>query len=289
MNSFNQPSFETRLIEKTSNSINAKSNDYFDYFKKWETYNGKITELDFQYRDYANASSGRKIGWCFLLLMILIIAGFDYASVAAFLNYLSISAGGVIGWVLNVISWLFFVFIELATGYLIIYYAKDKPFVKWLGILLAIVLIITPSYMIYTTYELTEPKTNQLLHKTIALIGISILLHTLMFLMISEVWAGIFYVIYLVKRKVLAMKDPQKQMKILKKSLQEEYTVFTRYAASIPTNEQAVLLTNLAWYIRKVITNSRNPYDLSAFDPDIDYAPQSPQQDSKTRKTIDKS
>lgn len=284
-NSNNQPSFETRVLETVTASIDAKSNEYFDQYQKVEECESKITELDFQYREYCNAGSSKKIGRNFLLFILLpVVAFFDYSSISSFISYLVASAGSWVGGLIGLVGWLFFVLLELATGWVIVYYAKDKPIVKILAIILAIGLIITPSYLIYTTYDITANKTDALYHKTIALIIVSLIIHTIFFLVISEVWTGIFYIVYLIKRKFLSTKNPLHKMKLLKKTLQDNYTVFSRYTATMQTAEQAKLLTNISWYIRGKITNSRNPYDLADFNPAINYA--LPQSKSNTEKQI---
>lgn len=274
-NSNNQPSFETRVLETVTASIDAKSNEYFDQYKSVQSCEAKITELDFQYRDYCNAGSSKKIGRNFLLFILLpTVAFFDYSSISSFISYLVASAGSWVGAFIGLVGWLFFVLLELATGWVIVYYAKDKPVVKFLAIILAMGLIITPSYLIYTTYDITANKSDALYHKTIALIIVSLIIHTIFFLVISEVWTGIFYMVYIIKRKLLSTKNPLHKMKLLKKTLQDNYTVFSRYTASMPAMEQAKLLTNISWYIRSKITNSYDPYDLADFNPSINYAQQ---------------
>lgn len=285
MNTIHQPSFETRLTEKATDAINAKSNEYFDLYEKTKTWVAKVTELDFRNKEYENASNSRKVGWCFLLCILLpITAAFDYSSVAGFLHYLSASAGGIVGIFIGFVGWLFFVMLELAVGWLIAYYAKDKPIIKVIGIIIAIGLIVTPSFLIYTTYAMSA-HSDQLLFKTIALIIMSLIIHAIFFIVISEVWSGIFYVIYCTRRRLMMGKNPQNRMKILKNSLQEDYSVFTRYAASMPIVQQVQLITNLAWYIKAKTTNSRTPYDLSDFDPAINYAPAIPARTSSTTNT----
>jgi hypothetical protein len=284
MDTFNiQATFETRVLEKTTASIDAKSNEYFDLHQKTRFCEEKIAELDFQYRDYCNASSSKRIGRNFLLFVLLpTVAFFDYSSISSFITYLMFSAGSLVGWFIGLIGWLFFVLLELATGWVIIYYAKDKPLIKILAILLAIGLIITPSYLIYTTYDITVNKTDALYHKTIALIIVSLIIHTIFFLVISEVWAAIFFAVYAVKRKLLLLKDPRNKMKLIKKALQDNYTVFSRYTATMPPKQKASLLTNISWYIRSKITNSNNPYDLSDFNPAINYASAIAKDDTNT-------
>jgi hypothetical protein len=285
MNAIHQPSFEARLTEKTTDAINAKSNEYFDLYEKTKTWVSKVTELDFRNKEYVNASSSRKVGWCFLLCVLLpITAAFDYSSVAGFLHYLSASAGGLVGIFIGFVGWLFFVMLELAVGWLIVYYAKDKPIIKIIGIIIAVGLIITPSFLIATTYFMST-HSEQLLFKTIALIIMSLIIHAIFFIVISEIWNGIFYVIYCTRRRLMMGKNPQNRMKTLKHSLQDDYTTFTRYAVSLPVVQQVQLLTNLAWYIKAKITNSRTPYDLSDFDPKINYAPAIPARTGSSHNT----
>lgn len=273
----NNPSFEAKVLETATASIDAKSNEYFDQYQILKKRETKQTELDFEYRDYNNASSSKRIGRMFLLVILFpLVAFFDYSSIASFISYLSVSAGSWLGGIIGFFGWLFFALLELATGWVILYYAKDKPFIKFVAVLVAIGLIITPSYLIYTTYDITAIKTSQLFHKTVALIIVSILIHLIFYLVIADLWAGIFVIVYMIKSWFISTTAPLQKMKGLKKSLQDDYTVFARGTATMPLDQQARLLTNLSWYIRSKITNSKDPYNLDDFTPTTHYAPATP-------------
>ena len=290
MNTSQQP-FEQRVLETTCAAINRESAAYLDTFKKTQSTDQSIVELDYQYKDYAVATAAQKSGWFFLLAVLMPALGiFDYTSIAPFISYLVASAGGFIGAIIGLTGWLFFTMLELATGWVLVYFSKGKPIVKAIAIALAIGLIVTPSYLIYTTYDLSANKTAGLYSRTVALIIVSIIIHTIFFVVVAEVWKGIFYYTYRIRRKILLAKSPEQQMKVQRKSLQEHYSTFSGYASVVPPLQQATMLNNLSWYIKIKITNSLEPYDLSDFNPSINYAPALPHtsksQTTKPNKTV---
>jgi hypothetical protein len=274
-NSFSK-SFEARLIDKVVGIINTSSNKLFDLYRQFQTWIEKKTELEFTYREYTNASSGKKNGWLFLLFILLPTMGIiDYASIAQFIAYLAASTGsGLIAVFITLIGWLFFILLELATGYILIYYAKDKFWLRVMAIILAIGLIVLPSYLIYTTYDINPDKTPLLYHKTMALVLVSLLIHTIFFVVVGEVWAGIHYFVYLCKKRALENKHPHKAMKVEIEKLQKSYIDFDKHTRSLPTEQRTFLLQNRAWFVKHKLTNGAHSqeYDLSDYHPEINYA-----------------
>lgn len=268
-------SFETKLTDKLAKDINTNSNTLFELFGQLQKWEAQKRELEYEHRDYINADKPKKNGWLFFLLVLLpILALVDYASIAQFIAYLAHSSGGgFIGGILSLVGWLFFILLELATGWLMLH-SKNKPLLKGFSSVFAIALILLPSYLIYTTYDINPEKTALLYNKTIALAIVSIIVHGIFFAVIKDVWAGIHYVTYLIKRKLHDGKHPHKSMKEVTEQLQALYQDFDKYTATYPLATKATLLHNRAWFIKRKITTGQyeTQYDLSDYNQQLSYA-----------------
>lgn len=281
-------SFEMRLVDKIVATINTASNKLFDLYRELQAWNERKTELEFHYRDYTTTSSAKKNGRLFLLLILLPTLGvIDYASISQFIDYLAASSGsGLVSLIISFVGWIFFILLELATGWLLIHYAKDKPPLKVMAILLAIGLILLPSYLVYTTYDINPDKTALLYHKTIALIIVSIVIHTIFFLVVGEVWAGIHYFVYVCKCRLLDNKHPYKKMQVEVEKLQRSYIDFDKHTSQYPIEQKEPLLTNRAWYVKYKLTNGAHSqeYNLSDYHPEISYGTLSKAANINTKK-----
>lgn len=271
-----QSNFANRLTEKITSEICNLTDQFFEFFVQFDEWTGRKRELDYQYREHVQATTLRKTGWFFLVFVLLPLVGiFDYSSIASFINYLAFTSGGIIGTIIKVVGWAFFLLFELGIGWLIVY-SKDNPALKVLAIILAVVMTLLPSYLIYTTYSITEHKTPLLYHKTIALIVVSIVLHALLFLVISEVWAAINYLVYTMKNRKLEKSNPQQNMKDTRKELLTLYPDFDHYIVRENPENLATLLHNRAWYVKGKLQNgdANDDYDLSDYNASTSYAPQ---------------
>jgi hypothetical protein len=267
--------FQQRVAQTTIRGINKCVNELFEQYSLLQNWVEKKNELDYQYRDSITTNALKRNGQLFLVFILLPVLGIiDYASVAPFINYLSVSAGGgLIGVFLSCIGFLFFIFIELATGWVLIYYSKKRSLSKGVIILLALGLAILPSYLIYTTNDIDTNKTTITGHKTMALAIVSIIVHIVFFLVIKDVWAGIHYCIYYCKNKALESKHPHKAMKALLEKLQDYYLDFDKYTATYTPEQQVRLINNKAWYIKHKISTGTHikEFDLSDYDPNTFY------------------
>lgn len=274
-----QSTFASRLIEKVSSEICNLTDQYFEFFTQLTGWTEQKQELDYEYREHKQATTIRKTGWFFLLFVLLPAVGvFDYSSIALFIDYLASTSGGAVGTVIKFTGWMFFLLFELGVGWLLLY-SKGKPAMRLVAILLAVAITIIPCYLIYTTYSITPNKTALLYHKTIALMAVSIVLHTLLFFVISEVWAGINYLVYTVKNRALTKKAPQQNMKGTRKELLKLYPDFDNYIQREHPENMASLIHNRAWYVKGKLQNgdTNDDYDLSDYNASTSYAPQSPQ------------
>jgi hypothetical protein len=204
--------FLHRLLSDMGKSICNLTDQFFELYNQLPIYENKYESLYYQYREFDNASAMRKTGWFFLVSILLpCLLMFDYASIKAFLDYLSISAGGVIGFVIKIIGGAMFLLFEIGIGFLLLN-SKDKPILHILAVILAIAMICIPAYLIYTTYLISPQKTDLLYYKTIALILVSVIIHILFFLLVAEIWAGINYYLYKLKLRKVMKNDPSKHM-----------------------------------------------------------------------------
>lgn len=266
--------FETKLAENLAKEINTLSNTLFELFGQLKKWVSQKRELEYEYRDYISADKAKKNGWLFFLLVLLPILGIiDYASVAQFIAYLvHSSGGGILGFILSFVGWLLFILLELATGWLLLY-SKGKPVLKVFGIVIAIILIVLPAYLVFTTYDINPNKTELLYRKTIALVIVSVIVHAIFFAVIKDVWAGIHYVIYLIKNKLLNAKHPHTAMKEVSNRLQSLYIDFDKYTTNCPPAGKTTLLHNRAWYIKRKITTGvyDTQYDFSDYNQNTSY------------------
>lgn len=264
----NTNTFQNRIAEQITSIIAKLVGVYFELYSLIPDRQEQERLLDFQYRESSNATAIVKAGWFFLLFILLPVIGlFDYSSVLPFLSYLSAMSGSFIGTLIDIGGWLFFLLIELSIGWLLVY-SKGKPLLRFIALVLACAITILPSFLIYTTYYITEDKTELLQFKTIALMVVSVMLHLLLFLVISEVWTAINHYAYLYKKWRLKQKDLKVQMKKIKEQLQQQFTDFDTYVGKGST----ALISNRAWYLKKKFENGSNDYDLSDYDPNTDYS-----------------
>lgn len=271
----NPQTFHNRLIATITNSISKLTDRYFELYYQLSPFNESREELRFQYREHIKATVIRKTGWCFLLLLTLLMIIYDYASIKLFIEYLAMSAGGLIGLLISLTGGAMFILFELGIGFLLIQ-SKNKPHLRTLAKILAMVMICVPAYLIYTTYLIDENKTALLFHKTIALMVVSLVIHSLFFLLISEIWEAInYYFGYLIKEYKMKKNDPNKKMKEAKAELQDLYPDLDRYALIENYEAVAILAHNRAWYLKAKLQNGNtdDDYDLSDYDPEKSYAP----------------
>lgn len=270
-----QSTFASRLKEKITSEICDLTEQFFELYTQVAAWIEKKRELDFHYREYMQATTLRKTGWFFLLFVLLPCVGmFDYSSIAAFINYLAFTSGGIVGTIIKFTGWMSFLLFELGVGFFLIY-SKGKTVLRMFAIMLAIGITVIPCYLIYTTYSITPNKTTLLYHKTIALMAVSVTLHTLLFFLITEVWAGINHLVYTIKNRAVAKKDPYRNMKTVRKELLKLYPDFDNYILAEHPENVASLLHNRAWYVKAKLQNgnTNDDYDLSGYNPSHSYAP----------------
>lgn len=267
--------FKDRLIGGMTKKISMLTDKYFEFFHQFPGFNDKEQELNYKYRDFTSASTMNKTGWFFLVCILMpCLAIFDYASIKSFVDYLSFSAGGFIGSLLAGIGGTLFILLEIGIGFLILH-SKGKPVLRVVAIMLAVVIVCVPSYLILTTYQIDPAKTDLLLYKTIALIVVSVIIHILFFLVISDIWAGINYYIYCIKLANLKRKNPIIGMKKIRNELQELYPDFDQYIRQDNPENVDKLINNRAWFVKSKLQNgsTNDDYDLSDYDPTFFYAP----------------
>lgn len=276
MSSNKRQSFNNRVVEKITIAVALLTDLFFEHDSRLSAWNEKKRELDYDYRDSINTNSAKKTGWFFMLFFLVPCLGlFDLSSIASFISYLAtISGSHMVGAIISFFGWLFFMFLELGIGWLIIY-SKTKPALRFFSYLLAGLVTIIPAYLIYTSYSLTPDKSPAMLFKTIALMLLSFIIHVLFFLLIVEIWAAINHNVYNAKNWVLHTKDPEEKMRLVKDELLKLYPDLDRYVVNGDVENVGSLLSNRAWYLWRKLRRGgiHNDYDLSDYDPNTSYAP----------------
>ena len=255
-------------------SITKLANRYFELheqLKSW-THNEKLFQHQFQH--YKEVPLSKIIGWNFLLYLLLpVMAVVDYIGIAAFIDYMIATSNSMlIMFVLNVIGWLLFVLLEMGTTWIIMQY-KDRPLVRTIGYLVAIVVALLPTVLIVMTYYLDPEPSTQLLIKTVILSALSLCTHALFLLFMQEVWNGIYYKIYCRKLKVMQRQSPKHTMQQVRHELVQNFLSFDNEAMDVVDDKKAKLLSNRAWYLKARLSNG-NPeddFDLSDYDAGTQY------------------
>lgn len=264
------------IIKNLRNSIVEQTDLIFELFGRYHAWTVQEKEIEFHYRDNIYATSLRKVGWYFLLFVLVPgIPVFDYASITSFLEYLTHASGPIIGLAIKFGGWLMFLILELAIGWLL-FYARTFGIKRWLVKLLAVIITLIPAVLIATTYIITPEKTTLLLSKTLTLMFVSIVLHVLVLLLSKEIWSAILHIVYKKRKKQHDNNNPHKEMKRAKKELILLFTDFDLYVVSNSNpKEYASYLPNRAWYLKKKFQTggSVDEFDLSDYDPNVSYAP----------------
>jgi hypothetical protein len=251
------------------------TNQFFGLFDELVQWHAKKQQLELQHPEFKDVPNGKKTGWYFLLFGLVPLSTLiDYSSIASFISYLAASTGNSIAsTIISLFGFAVFIILELAVGWLILF--SNKPLLKIMGYVLATILIIVPAFLIYTTYQLTEVKTEALYYKSIALMTFSILIHCMLFLLIKEIWAGITYMTYRRKSAAIDRKNPINIMKNVRTEIQSLYIHFDTQTAGIASEQRTSLLPPRAWYLKEKLTNgiSTDDFDLSNYNPTGSYLP----------------
>lgn len=260
------------------------TNSFFACFAELIVWQQDKKELELQYPEFREVSSGKKTGWYFLIFGLLPVSVLiDYASISSFISYLASSTGSeIMSTIISALGFLIFLILEMAVGWLILF--SNKPILRIVGYVLAAIIAALPAYLTYTTYLLTPEKTEALYYKTLALMGFSVLIHAMLFLLIKEIWAGINYLIFGNRCRKLNRRNPIAKMKAIRAELQQLYVHFDRQAAGLPQEQYATLLPNRAFFLKEKLTNgvSTDDFDLSNYNPNASYIP-APQSQPQNR------
>ncbi len=266
---------QSHIIEQIISGIVKITDKIFDLYSQAAKWHEKSDMLEFENRHTNKANTMKKTGWFFLLFILMpLIACLDYTSVASFIDYLAKQNGGMIGTFIQFIGVFFFLLIEIGLGWFLAS-SKDKPLRRLLAILCATIVTVAPSGLVYVTYYINPEKTQLLFVKTLVLMIISILLHALIFLLIDEIWAGILFYKYRLKRWLHDKENPAKLISIEKSKLQKEFIDFDVYVVEESDNGARHLYNNRAWYLKEKFKKGdiEHETDLSDYNPNTSYAP----------------
>lgn len=256
------------VLKQISKSIIELTDRYFDLYSQIGAWVERLKRLCFDFRDYIYATIMKKAGWFFILFILVpCIAMFDYSSIMPYIEYLSSTAGAVIGTIIKYTGFLMFVALEIAIGWLICNFRGNlvKNIITYL---LAVVITLVPMLLIYATYAITEHKTGLLLSKTLALMLMSGVLHVLVLMLATEIWRGILHNIYKFKNRRLQKEHPHKEMQRVKKQLQEYFADYDLYVTAEGTTGTEAELSSRSLYLKQKFQQGKtgDEYDLSDYD-----------------------
>lgn len=273
-NSANNPNnFFDRLSERIVNDVRSLTDKYFSLHDQLQTWSERKQELEYDNRDFRSVHTRQKNMWFFILFILLpFLCIIDLASIGSFIQYLAAASGNIIfKLIITTVGFAIFIVLELAVGALLIM-AKEKPTIRGVAKVLAVVVVIIPPFLVLTGYLINPHKTVILLIKTIALMTFSAVTHILVFLFVTEVWNAIHYAVYRVKTKNADRNDPCRGMDTIREKFYNLYPDLDKYIIQNGNTEAISRLPNKCWYLKtKFATEITSPYDLTDYDPSINY------------------
>lgn len=265
-----------KIRKSLLNPIVELTDFLFDLHKLYKPWQEDAQLLEFAFRENVYATTLKKMGWYFMLLVIVPgVPIFDCHSVSDFISYLAKDAGTVMKFLINGAGYCLFIALELTVGWLLIYY-RSIHMNKVTANILAVAVTLLPAVLIITTYLLTPNKTNMLLLKTSLFLFVSVILHTLVLKLAKDIWLAGLVIVYKVKKKRLENRNPHKEMKRVKKELQQLFTDLDLYVVSNGNPKgYASYMPNRSWYLKQKFQKGvdTDDFDFSDYDPKTPYAP----------------
>jgi hypothetical protein len=266
------------LIDRITDIRTTISNRTEVWFRQWsklKKFEERVSIFDVKYKDYTKSTIQMKSVWFFLLFMglpgMLIL---DYTGLKNFCEWMGYRVSGSLQPALTNYGFILFGVIELFIGVYIIKTNKAKNSGRasrsriFTSYLIMVAIIVMPSALILVGYFLDVSKTAQL-PKTIILMALSLVIHTLIFLCIESLWKSIEYFFnYLPTRVYFAWVDPKNELIKLRPILRENYIEYDKTIfefRELPYESQKNLnykLDRRDLLLREKLTSSTNDDDF---------------------------
>lgn len=230
-------------------NISHLTNEFYKFAKKAQQYNDDCESFLSRNSTYVLADNIKKLRWflaLFVVVPILIII--DYASVVLFIQALIERVPLGIGkTIIQSVSVLIFFVLELATvlGILKIeeqlQKGQNSSGLIILKNVLRLIMIISPALLILCGYLLTPFHTPGESLKIFVFMMISIVIHTIFFLLMDDFLHAINYQKYKINSRLLKLRNPESSLISIKKSLITDfYPKYDFEMAKISSSPMAV-------------------------------------------------
>ena len=233
----NVVSFLVANLLALKQKISGLTKDFMCLIKEKIKYDENVNTFFIKNSEWDGCSNMQKIRW--MLVLCIVIPGlilFDYASLKLFVEYLQYLVGpDGVGKLLKWVGFAIFFILELSVCLGIIRineHLETDPNKKWkiAKFLLAVAMITVPSIMIYAGYLLKESheladgmKNSADGMKTFALILVSLVVHSIFFLLIDYMLKAISYIFFLIRKQFLTWQNPAKRIDFCSKKLLQLY------------------------------------------------------------------
>ncbi|MEI6681652.1 MAG: hypothetical protein WCO44_03440 [Bacteroidota bacterium] len=230
MKTSNLLSFVLTKILAIKQKIGRYTNEFYKLVKVYKEHQSDTAYFSARNTMYEEAESKQIVRWLMVLFVVIpILILVDYASLKLFVDYLQAAVGNQAGsGFLRTFGIFVFFILELATAFAVLKINEEMEtrasfLYKVLKFILMIVMIGLPAMLIFTGYMLQSHHPVGSGIKVFTLMVLSLVIHTVFFVLIDDFLRSIGYLIYQIQKMVLYFKDPESRLEQLKTELRSLY------------------------------------------------------------------
>lgn len=251
--------------------ISRLTNEFYNLVKKYKIFKEEYDAFLIRSAMYEEADSMKKLRWFLALFVVTpILILIDYASVYLFIEALVDRIPSGFGKsVIHTLSLVIFFVMELATILAIlrideILETHSKSGLRLLKYVLMITMIVSPALLIYAGFYMQPAHSLGEGLKTLVLMMVSLVIHTIFFLLMEDVLHGVNYTKYLISKSFWKIKNPEPRLVSLKEYLRNEYNKYDLELLKISSDPDAVT------YLLTIELSKREKFLKERLEDDID-------------------